>query len=439
MTNTPTSGRRILSLALPALGSLLAEPLMVLGDSAMIGHVGTAALAGLTVASSVNVLITGMCIFLVYSTTAVAARKLGEGDQAGAVKTGVDGMWLGLIVGIILASAVFMLAPWIMSLFGTDQAVAREGIRYLRASSGSLVGMMWVLAGTGALRGQLDTKTPLIISVFGAIANVLFNAVFIFALHMGVAGAGVGTTLACTGMGLAFMGKVIRGARLSGVAMHPEFHGILGALGSGIPLMIRTATMQAVIMATVWVAASQGTVAAAGRQIANSTWSLTSNILDALAIAGQALVGFELGHGDETRVRGLVTTLTTWGVIAGLCIGLIQAPAAFFWPQLFSLDPDVVAGARIALWVAAAFMPLAGIVYMYDGILIGANDGWYLAVAGLVNMALYAPSLAAVWLWAPDGAAGLGWLWACYCGVFFLARFLTLGLRLRTNGWTHLS
>ena len=436
--------RKILSLAIPSLGSLLAEPLMVIADSAMIGHVGTAQLAGLTLASSVNVLIVGMCIFLVYTTTAVAARQLGEGDQKGAIKTGLDGMWLGLFVGIALALTVWGAAPWLMAFFQAESAVTAQGVAYLRTSCWSLIGMMWVLAGTGALRGQLDTRTPFVISLAGAAANVGFNALLIFGAGLGVAGAGIGTSMASSLMGLAFAWRVTAGARQARVSVRPEFRAILGALGAGVPLMIRTATMHAIIMATVWVAASQGSVAVAGRQIANTTWSLTANLLDALAIAGQALIGYELGQrtvragqGEllSDPVRDLVRTLTKWGLGAGALIGALLAVASPFWPYLFTADLPVIQAARWALLISAVLMPLAGIVFMYDGILIGANDAWYLAKAGLINLFIYAPALAAVWAFAPSGAGGLAWLWVCYCGVFFAARWLTLGLRIRTDRW----
>ena len=427
--------RKILSLAIPSLGSLLAEPLMVMADSAMVGSLGTEPLAGLTLGSSVTMLIVGMCIFLVYTTTAIASRRLGAGDERGAVKVGIDGAWLGLLVGLVLAVAVFVTASWIMALFGAEPEVAAQGVAYLRTAAWSLIGMMLVLAGTGALRGQLDARSPFVISLAGAAANVALNAVFIFGFGLGVSGAGIGTSVASAGMGAAFAWKIGRAAQRVDASIRPEFGGIWRALGGGVPLMIRTATMQGIIMATLWVAASQGTVAVAGRQIAATTWSFTSNLLDALAIAAQALVGFELGRGDSSAVRALVTRLTKWGAGAGVVIGIVVAVAAPWWPMAFSADSAVVRAAMGALLVSALAQPLAGVVYLYDGVLIGANDAWYLAKAGLVNVAVYAPALVAVWAFAPSAGAGLVWLWACYCFVFFGSRLVTLGWRIRTDKW----
>lgn len=432
--------RQIIQLALPSLGSLLAEPLMVLADSAMVGHLGTDQLAGLTLASSIHVFIVGMCIFLVYTTTAVAARKLGEGDQRGAIETGRDGAWLALILGTVLALALFGTAPWLLELFGASGPLAVHGVAYLRYSSWSLIGMMLVLAGTGALRGQLDTRTPFIISAAGAGANVSLNAVFIYGAGMGVAGAGLGTSIASIGMGAAFAGAIIRRARRFNISAKPDFSGILAAFASGVPLMIRTLTMHVIALSILWAVADQGSTAIAGRQIAYTTWSLTSNLLDALAIAGQALIGYELGKTASSRdracLRACVTVLRRWGIGGGIALALIVASASPVIPYIFTADPAVIRAGMIALLVSALCQPLAGIVYMYDGILIGANDAWYLALAGLINLVVYAPALAAAWFFAPaDPACALALLWGCYCGVFFLARLGTLSVRIRSDRW----
>lgn len=430
--------RRILSLAVPSLGSLLAEPLMVMADSAMIGHVGTTELAGLTLGSSVNVFLVGICIFLVYTTTAVASRQLGAGNRRGAVKTGVDGAWLGLLVGAVLAAVLWVGALPIVSLFGAAEPVNIQGAAYLRAAAPSMLGMMLVLAGTGAMRGMLDAKIPLVISVSGAIANVACNATFIYGFKLGVTGAGIGTSLAGIGMGAAFALKIMVGARRAKVALHPEFRAIFAALTGGVPLMIRTLTIQIVVLGTLWVAASQGEVAIAGRQIAANTWSLGANLHDSLAIAVQALIGFELGRADRRAVRDLIHRVTLWGLGLGVVLGVIIAVLAPLWPRVFSNDSEVLAAAALALLVSAFFQPLAGVVFVFDGVLIGANDTWYLALAGLINLVVYIPALVLVWRFAPDGILGLAWLWGCYCGVFFLARMATLGWRIRQDRWMKL-
>lgn len=433
--------RRILALAVPSLGSLLAEPLMVLADTAMIGHVGTAELAGLTIASSINVLIVGLCIFLVYTTTAVASRQLGSGNKTAAIKTGIDSLWLGLLVGVAVTVILFSAAEHFIAFFNTSAQVSSYGVTYLRWAAPSMIGMMAVLAGTGALRGQLDTRTPMAISMTGAALNVALNAALIFTAGMGVAGAALGTTIASTLMGAAFTVKIVAGARAVGpVTLRPDFSGIMGALAGGVPLMIRTLTMQTIIIATLWVAAAQGDTAIASRQIVANTWTVTANLFDALAIAAQALIGYELGSADRGALRALIRRISLWGAGSGVALAAIQAPLAGLWPAIFTTNPEVHSASTVALLVAAVFLPLAGLVFMWDGILIGANDAWYLALAGIINLAIYAPVLAAVWYTTHGSRSPTDFalLWGCYCGVFFLARAATLGYRLRGNTWMRL-
>lgn len=429
--------RQIVSLALPALGSLAAEPLFLLADSAMVGHLGTAQLGGLTIGTTVMALLVGLCIFLAYTTTAVTARRLGAGDQKGALKGGIDGIYLALLVGIILAALLAALAPWVARLFNPTSEVAAFAVIYLRTSAPGLVGMLVVLAATGTLRGLLDTKTPFIVALIGALANVALNAFLIYGLDLGVAGSGIGTSLAQTGMALALATVVVRGAKRLKVSLKPQLQGIYQSGKSGAPLIVRTATMHFAFLAAVFVATDLGGAELAGYQIVKSLWLFLANVLDALAIAAQALVGHALGQGQQTKVREVLKVCVRWGVAAGVVLGVFLAAISPWVPLLFSADPQVWAVTTPSLWVAAACQPLAGVVFMYDGVLIGANDGVYLAFAATLNLIVLLPCFALIYYFS-DGWAGLAWLWAAYGVVYFGMRYLTLALRCRTDKWMRL-
>ena len=113
MSSPSTAGldRRILSLAVPALGALVAEPLFVLIDSAMVGHLGATSLAGLSLASSVLTTVVGLFVFLAYATTATTARLFGASDRRGGLRAGVDGLWLAALLGAGAALALGAAAP----------------------------------------------------------------------------------------------------------------------------------------------------------------------------------------------------------------------------------------------------------------------------------------------------------------------------------------
>jgi putative MATE family efflux protein len=427
--------REILALALPALGALIAEPLFVLVDSAVVGHLGTAQLAGLSLASTLLVTLVGLCVFLAYATTASVARLVGAGRARDALQSGVDGMWLALGLGVLLTTVLIAGAPWAVAAMGGEGDVAAHAVTYLRWSAPGLSGMLLVLAATGVLRGLQDTRTPLWVASAGAAANAVLAVTLVYGAGMGIAGSGLATAIAQVGMAVALVVVVVRGARSRGASVRPHHAGIWANAAAGTPLFVRTASLRLAILLTVNVAASLGAVALAAHQVVNSLWGLSAFALDALAIAGQALIGHGLGTGDVRRVRAVLHRSLQWGVAAGVVIGGLLAALGWFIAPLFTADAEVRAAVTLGLVVCGVLMPMAGWVFVLDGILIGAGDGRFLAWAGLLTLAVYLPCALAVRAWAPDGAAGLAWLWGAFAGVFMLARALTTGLRARSDRW----
>lgn len=425
----------MLALAVPALGALIAEPLFVLADSAIVGHLGTAQLAGLSLASTVLLTLVGLCVFLAYATTAAVARRIGAGDPRGALTLGVDGMWLAAGLGVALAVAAWLGAPWAVSTLGATPDVAAHAIAYLRWSAPGLPGMLVVLAATGALRGLQDTRTPLWVAAGGAVANAGLNLALVYGAGMGIAGSGLGTALAQLGMAAALTGVVVRGARATGASLRPAVGGIWANARAGAPLLVRTLSLRLAILLTVFVATGLGEVALAGHQVVSSVWGLMAYTLDALAIAAQALVGHSLGAADVAQTRAVLRRTLSWGTGSGVVLGVAVAVSGWWLAPLFTGDPDVRAAVAVSLVVVAVFLPIAGWVFVLDGVLIGAGDGRYLASAGMLTLVVYAPVALAVRAWAPDGAMGLAWLWAAFAGVFMAARALTTGLRARGATW----
>lgn len=427
--------RRIFGLAWPALGALVAEPLFVLVDSAVVGRLGTPQLAGLTLASTVLVTLVAVFVFLAYATTAAVARRLGANDAQGALAVGVDGVWLALILGVVLTILGLTLAPEVITLLGGSDDVAPHAIAYLRWSAPGIPGMLVVLAATGALRGLQDTRTPFVVAVTGAITNAVLCVTFVYGFDMGIAGSGLSTAIAQIGMALALLVVLVKGARARGVSLRPHPTGILANFRAGIPLLVRTLTLRGAILVTVLVATSKGDAALAAHQIVISVWNLVAFVLDALAIAAQALIGHGLGARDPDGVRAITRRTLWWGTIAGAVIGVLVAASGWLITPLFSADPAVRRAAAVALLITGLLTPIAGWVFVLDGVLIGAGDGRYLAWAGLITLVAYVPLALAVRAWAPEGAAGLAWLWVAFAGGFMLARAVTTGLRARGTRW----
>ena len=281
----------ILRLAIPAFGALVAEPLFLLGDSAIVGRIGTVPLGGLGVASQALTTLVSISIFLAYGTTAAVARQLGAGNRRAALQLGIDGLWLAAGIGAAVLAVGIPLAPLIVHAFGATPAVTTGAITYLRISLLGAPAMLAVLAGTGVLRGLQDTRTPLAVAVCASAVNIVLNAIFVLGLGWGLAGSAAGTVIVQNAAALVYLAVVARGARRAGLALRPDGAGVRGAAAAGASLVLRTLSLQAVLVVTTALAARMGNAAIAAHQIAFRIWMLLSLALDAIAIAGQAITG----------------------------------------------------------------------------------------------------------------------------------------------------
>ena len=420
----PADGE-ILRLGLPALGALVAEPLFLLADSAIVGHLGTPQLAGLGIAGTVLATLVNLSIFLAYGTTAAVARMLGAGDLRSAMRQGMDGCWLALLIGVVTLIAGWPATGWVVSLFQPAPDVAAHAETYLRISLFGIPSMLFVLAATGVLRGLQDTRTPLVVAVAGAVGNIALNIVLVYGLGLGIAGSALGTVIAQTAMAVAFARVVVRGARRHEAGLRQDWPGVRRSFGAGVPLVVRTVSMRVALIGATVVAAGLGTAELAAYQVAFTTWTLLALVLDAVAIAAQALVGRALGAADVDTARSTTRRMVQWGLLAGAGLGLVVAAIAPMYARLFTSDPEVRSLLVAALLLVAVMQPLAGWVFVLDGVLIGAGDGRYLARASVLSVLAFLP--AAV-------AAGLVALWAAI-GVWVLARLVTLAYRERTGAW----
>lgn len=421
--------RRILALAIPALGALIAEPLFTLIDSAMVGHLGTAPLAGLSLASQVLQTLVVLFVFLAYSTTSLTARALGAGDTARALQAGVDASWLALVLGLLGALALVLSAPNVVGLMTSDAAVAAEAIAYLRASAPGIIGMLIGYSTVGTLRGLQDTRTPLIVTSAGAAANVGLNALLMYGFGMGVAGSGLGTSITQLLMALVYLAILRRAAHDAGVGLAPSGSGILSSARDGAPLIIRGLALRLAGLATIWPASRLGPEPLASYQVVLAVWTLCAFILDALAIAAQSLVGLALGRGDRAEVRALLGVLTRWGAWAGVLLGLAVAAASPWLPLLFGADDAVRSIATLGLLASCLGLPFGGVVFLLDGVLLGAGDNAYFARVGILQLLILAPALGLVEAARIHGAPAT----AVVAGVWLAYGIVYMGARLATN------
>jgi putative MATE family efflux protein len=422
--------REIIALAVPAFGALVAEPLFVMADSAIVGHLGTAQLAGLGVASALLTTAVSVFVFLAYATTAAVARRVGAGDLQSAIRQGMDGIWLALLLGAAVIAVFLPTAPALVELFGASDTAAPYAITYLRISSLGIPAMLVVLASTGVLRGLQDTKTPLYVAIGGFVANGVLNVGLVYGAGLGIAGSAWGTVIAQCAMAAVYLFVVVRGARRHGASLRPDAAGIRACAQAGAPLLVRTLSLRAILMIATAVAARLGDADVAAHQIILSLWSLLAFALDAIAIAGQAIIGRYLGANDPQGARDVCRRMVQWGIGSGILLGVLVVLARPLFIPLFSSDSVVQDAALPALVVVALSQPICGIVYVLDGVLMGAGDGPYLAWAMLATLAVFTP----VALLVPTFGGGLTAVWGAMA-LMMAVRMVTLWLRTRSGHW----
>lgn len=422
--------RRIVAVAVPAFFALVSEPLMLLADTAIVGRLGTAELGGLAVASSVLLTAVGLCVFLAYGSTATVGRLHGAGRERAAYDGAAGGLWLAAVLGVVIGVLVAATSGPVSRAFDSSAQVSEQAGTYLAISGAGIPAMLLVLAATGALRGVLDLRTPLLVTVLANVLNVVLSLALVHGLDLGIAGAAIGTAVAQWAAAAWLVLVVVRRARAVGSTGRPDVAGIVAAARDGMPLLARTATLRAALLLGTAVAATFGDAPLAAHQVATSLVSFLAFAMDAVAIAGQTLTGRTLGAGDADGTRALTRRMIGWGVGTGVVAGALLLALSPFVGGWFSTDPAVHEALVPALLVVALVQPISGVVFVLDGVLIGAGDGVYLAWAGLAVLAAYAPLA----LLAGSLGAGLVWLWAAY-GIFQLARLVTLWLRQRGETW----
>jgi putative MATE family efflux protein len=423
------SRRSILGLALPALGALAAEPLYLLVDTAIVGHLGRTPLAGLAVAATVLTAITSVASFLEYGTTGGVARAMGAQRRDAALDLAVQATWLALVTGLVMTAAVELAAPAAVALVGGGDAPVREqAITWLRVAALGLPFVCVTLAGQGWLRGLQDTVTPFVVIGSANVVSAALSAGLVYGAHLGIRGSAIANALAQSGSAVVFAAALAR----RGAALRPAPRRMARQLAAARDLGARTLSFLIAFSVATAVAAHMGPVTVAAHQIAIQLWSFLALSLDALAIAAQALVGTAVGAGEAASARELARRLIRWGLGTGVAVAAVLLAGTALIPRLFTGDPAVLSAVRGAWWYLSLMQPAAAVVFVLDGVLIGAGDTAYLAaVTTGAGLLVYLP------LALLAGAAGLG-LGGIWFGLtcFVLVRLVACLARIRGTGWT---
>ena len=417
----------IARLALPALGALAAEPLYILVDTAIVGHLGRTPLAALAAAATVLGVL-AMFNFLQYGTTAQVARAAGAGEDRTARRLGAQALWLSLAVGCALAVLIATFARPIVELIGVEGETAELAATYLRIVAIGIPSVFIALGGQGFLRGVSSLRPALIVLVAGNVLNLVLEVWLVYGLDLGIKGSAWGTAVAQTAMGLAFVGLILRriprGERGLVVPLARRL------LSVGKFLFVRTFSLIAAFFVAGTVVARMGDAELAAYQISFQLLLFIALVLDAIAIAGQIIVGRELGAARSERAYEASMRMITISVVTGALFAVILIALAEPLPRVFSSDAEVLAQCALLWPLLALVQPVGGAVFALDGILIGASDGPYLAASMVVAFGACVLLLGlSVWL-----DLGIRGVWGALLGLV-LVRLLTMGARFRRRRW----
>jgi putative MATE family efflux protein len=425
--------RTILRLAVPALVTLAIEPLYVLVDTAIVGHLGTAPLGGLALAASVLNVAFLVCNFLAYGTTARVSFLIGAGERRAADQVAVQGLWLGGSLGLVGAALVALLARPAAIALGGDGAVLDNAVTYLTISAAGTPFVLVALVGHGYLRGVRDTRTPLAVAAGANVLNLVVEVVLVYGLDTGVAGSAWGTVIAQVVAAGVFLGILVPRLRASGASLRVDRPEMRRLARMGRHLFVRTAALLATLTLATAVAARTDDPTLAGHQIALQLETFLALVVDGLAIAGQTLTGSALGAGDVVEARANGRRLVQLGAGAGAVLAALVAGTAWVVPRIFTSDVAVLSRSRVAVLLVGVLQLPAAIVFVLDGVLLGASDSRFQQWANVLAFAAFVPCALTLLVWKAPGIAGI-WLGLL---VWMLVRLAANATRFAGRRWEH--
>jgi putative MATE family efflux protein len=419
--------RRIIALAVPALGALVIEPLYNLTDSGIVGHLGKIPLGGLAVATAGLNVLGWTAAFLEMATVSVVAFRRSAGDDNGAGRAAGAAYLLSGLVGLGTTALIEIVAPWIAELLGghAHGAVITDAVVYLRIAAIGMPPLFVSLAGNGHLTGLADTRRPLAIALVSNVVNVVLEIVLVYVVHLGIAGSAWGTVAAqCVNAGL----FVAVSCRAPVPPRRPRRAEVQQLVGDAVPLTIRTIALGGALLATTAIAARLGTSPLGGHQIAMQVWGMLALTLDSLAVPGQVYVSEALGVADLARARQVGRRVMRMGVFVGVVVGALTIATASVLPKVFSPNESVQHQATLALVVCGLQQPVAAGAFILDGLVLGASEYATMRRAMLLALLAFAPLAGLTLAFHSIGILGIWFAMLCWLG----ARTLLLGRKWRS-------
>ena len=423
------TARQILTLSLPALGVLAANPLYLLLDTAVVGRLGTGELAALAAGTAIQSTVTTQLTFLSYGTTARSSRMFGAGRRDDAVAEGVQATWVALAVGALLDALVMLFAQPLAMFLTNDAATSAEAARWMRVAAFAIPLTLVIMAGNGWMRGVQNTRLPFMLTLCGLVPGAILLPVLVS--RYGLVGSAVANVI---GMGITagfFLAVLIREQLRYGGSWAPQWSVIKQQLVLGRDLILRSLSFQISLLAAAAVAGRSGVAVLAAHQIMLQLWNFLTLVLDSLAIAAQTFTGSALGTGNVDEARFVGVQVTRFSVLFSTALAAVFALLARPIQSLFTSDAAVFAELRVPWWLLIAMVVTGGVVFALDGVLLGASDAAFLrnlTIASVLGGFLPLTLLSVQFGW------GLTGIWTGHL-LSIVFRLVGVWLRFRSMRW----
>ena len=391
--------REILVLAIPAMLAQASLPLLNIGETAMIGRLSAEALAARAVGAAIIGTVYWLFAFLTFGTTSLIGHHYGAGDSKACGETYLHALFVALTGGLFIACAGALFAEPLYLLMGAEAAVAAQGANYFRIYIASAPFTLTIYCSVGFYRGIQNTTVPMVTTFAITAIQLSLDYGLIYGRlglpALGLTGAAVAAWCAQLIGAMTYFGLFVYSPRTAVYRAIPwriTCAGLRPLFRIGQDLAIRTGALRLSLIFATSTAARMGAATLSAYEIVFQLFMLCSDVIDGLAIAGQALVAKYLGSGDKESAYRMGVTLTLCGVIAGL---LFTASFAVAWQtivQFFTTSDAVVALLTPGVMTLVCLIqPLNGVVFVLDGLLIGARDTRYLMRAMLAGAAIMIP------------------------------------------------
>ena len=383
---TSISFKNINKLAIPALIAGIAEPLLSITDTAIIGNIDENATESLAAVGIVGAFIS-MLIWVFGQIRSAISSIISQ--YVGANKLDKINTLPAQAIAIVVAGSLFVLAisyPFakqIFQFYNASGTVLEFCVTYFKIRIFGFPFSLFVFAVFGIFRGLQNTYYPMIIAIIGALLNVVLDIAFVYGIEgfipaMHIEGAAYASIIAQITMAVIALVLLIKKTSISlklSLLLHEEIPRLLGMIGN---LFIRTIALNTALYFATAFATDYGKEYIAAYTIGLNLWLLGAFMIDGYASAGNILAGKLLGSKDYKTLIALSKKLTKYGLFTGIIIAVLGFVFYDFIGQIFTKDPLVLEQFYHVFWIVILTQPISAITFIFDGMFKGMGEMKYL-------------------------------------------------------------